>query len=240
MQNIAQQWRVEAVLLDMDGTLLDTERVYVESLTAVLTGLGYPDVEAVCNAMVGRPGPECQRLLIAHYGDGLPLARINAGFSEKCHALLQNGLPLKRGVNELLDALADAGWPVAVVTSSTQKTADQHLTLGGIRGRFERIITRDEVVHSKPAPDLYLLAARQLGIAPGACVAVEDSGVGIAAAFAAGTIPLMVPDLLQPSDETRAQCAAVLPDLIAVRTLLIERAGLGGPTTVATTRSAPS
>jgi HAD superfamily hydrolase (TIGR01509 family) len=228
MPIIPEPWQVEAVLLDMDGTLVDTERVYVESLTAVLTGLGYPDVDAVCSAMVGRPGPECQRLLIAHYGDGLPLARINAGFSEKCRAILQDGLPLKRGVNELLDALAEAGWPVAVVTSSTQKTAEQHLTLGGIRGRFDRIVTRDEVAHSKPAPDLYLLAARRLGVAPGSCVAVEDSGIGIAAAFAAGTIPIMVPDLLQPSDETRTQCAAVLPDLIAVRTLLTERAGLSG------------
>jgi HAD superfamily hydrolase (TIGR01509 family) len=227
MPNITVPWKVEAVLLDMDGTLLDTERVYVESLTAVLTGLGYPDVDAVCSAMVGRPGPECQRLLIARYGDGLPLARINAGFTETCRAVLKKGMPLKRGVIELLDALAEACWPVAVVTSSTLKTADQYLTLSGIRARFDRIVTRDDVAQSKPAPDLYLLAASQLGLAPGSCVAVEDSGVGIAAAFAAGTIPIMVPDLLQPSDDTRAQCAAVLPDLIAVRTLLSERAGLG-------------
>jgi HAD superfamily hydrolase (TIGR01509 family) len=232
MPNIPEQWQVEAVLLDMDGTLLDTERVYVESLTAVLTGLGYPDVDTVCSAMIGRPGPECQRLLIARYGDGLPLARINAGFTERCHAILQNGMPLKRGVNELLDALAEACWPVAVVTSSTLQTAEQYLTLSGIRARFDRIVSRDEVAHSKPAPDLYLLAARHLGLAPGSCVAVEDSGVGIAAAFAAGTIPIMVPDLIPPSSETRDQCAAVLPDLIAVRALLTERAGLGNASNI--------
>lgn len=217
------------MLLDMDGTLVDTERVYVESLSAVLTALGYSDVEAVCAAMVGRPGPECQRLLIQHFGDGLPLARINAGFSEHCRAILKKGLPLKAGVIELLDALDNAGWPMAVVTSSTQKTADQHLTFAGIRARFGLIVTRDEVAHSKPAPDLYLLAADRIGVAPQACVAVEDSSIGIAAAFAAGTIPIMVPDLLQPSDETRAQCAAVLPDLIAVRALLRDRAGLELP-----------
>jgi HAD superfamily hydrolase (TIGR01509 family) len=239
MPSITEQWQVEAVLLDMDGTLLDTERVYVDSLTAVLTGLGYADVEAVCSTMIGRPGPECQRLLIERYGDGLPLARINAGFTEKCRAILQNGLPLKRGVHELLDALKAARWRVAVVTSSTQKTAEQYLTLSGIRARFDRLITRDEVAHSKPAPDLYLLAAQLLGLAPGRCVAVEDSGIGIAAAFAAGTIPIMVPDLLPPSDETRGQCAAVLPDLLAVRTLLTERAGLGGAT-IAPPRSASS
>ena len=223
----AQRWQVEAVLLDMDGTLVDTERVYIDSLTDVLTEFGYPDARAVCEAMIGLPGPACQQLLIDRYGAKVPLREINAAFATKRDACFSQGLPLKHGTIELLDALDAAGWPTAVVTSSTQQTAEQHLALGGILERFDYLITRDAVAHSKPAPDLYLLAADTLGIAPAACVAVEDSGVGIAAAFAAGTIPIMVPDLLPPNEATRAQCAAVLPDLIAVRRLLTERAGLG-------------
>ena len=72
---------------------------------------------------------------------------------------------------------------MAVVTSSSRKTADLHLTLAGIRGRFDTIFTRDDVAHGKPAPDLYLLAAQRIGSAPQNCVAVEDSSVGVAAAF---------------------------------------------------------
>ena len=91
-----------------------------------------------------------------------------------------------------------------------------HLTLAGIRSRFGIILTRDDVAAGKPAPDLYLLAAERIGAPAGNCIAVEDSSVGVAAAAAAGAITLMVPDLLQPDAETRAKCAAVLPDLHGV------------------------
>ncbi|ABD89659.1 HAD family hydrolase [Rhodopseudomonas palustris] len=219
-------WQVDAVLLDMDGTLVDTERVYITSLTEVLDGFGYPDAAAVCAAMVGLPGPECQQLLVERYGADFPLPKINRAFAERRDAMLADGLPLKRGAVELLDALRAADWPMAVVTSASQGTAEAHLTLGGIRARFELIVTRDDVAHGKPNPDLYLLAAKRLGVTPRACVAVEDSSVGIAAAFAAGAIALMVPDLQQPNAATRGQCAAVLPDLNAVLALLRTRAGL--------------
>ncbi|HEY0328697.1 MAG TPA: HAD family phosphatase [Rhodopseudomonas sp.] len=220
-------WQVDAVLLDMDGTLVDTERVYITSLTEVLDEFGYPDAGLVCHGMIGLPGPECQQLLVSHYGRDFPLPAINRAFAARRDAMLAAGLPLKRGAVELLDALRAAQWPMAVVTSSSQRTAEAHLALGGIRARFDLIITRDDVARGKPSPDLYLLAAERLGVAPGACVAVEDSSVGIAAAFAAGAIALMVPDLQQPNDATRGQCAAVLPDLDAVLALLRTRAGLG-------------
>jgi HAD superfamily hydrolase (TIGR01509 family) len=210
----------------MDGTLVDTERVYIASLNTVLTTFGYADVGEICNAMVGLPGPECQALLVSHFGKDLPIAEINKAFVAECGSMLRDGLPLKPGAGELLDALHSADCPMAVVTSSSRRTAEQHLTLAGIHARFDTIVTRDDVVHSKPSPDLYLLGAARLGVAPQACIAVEDSSVGIAAAHAAGTIALMVPDLLQPNADTRAQCAAVLPDLHAVLVLLRERAGL--------------
>jgi HAD superfamily hydrolase (TIGR01509 family) len=216
-------WRIDAVLLDMDGTLVDTERVYIESLTEVLDGFGLPDARATCDAMVGLPGPECQAILVGRYGDGLPLRDINRAFVAKRDARFASGLPVKPGVTELLDALAAARCPIAVVTSSSRKTADLHLTLAGIRARFDTVLTRDDVSHGKPAPDLYLLAANTLRARPGDCIAVEDSSVGVTAAFAAGAITLMVPDLMQPDDATRSKCAAVLPDLNAVLTTLRER-----------------
>jgi len=216
-------WQIEAVLLDMDGTLVDTERVYIESLTEVLTAFGLPDALATCHSMIGLPGPECQALLVARYGDALPLADINRAFVAKRDARFAHGLPVKAGTLELLDTLRDARCRTAVVTSSSRKTADLHLTLAGIRARFDTILTRDDVAHGKPAPDLYLLAAQRIGSAPRNCVAVEDSSVGVAAAFTAGAITLMVPDLLQPDDQTREKCAAVLPDLHAVLATLRQR-----------------
>jgi HAD superfamily hydrolase (TIGR01509 family) len=221
------RWNVEAVLLDMDGTLLDTEKVYCESLLAALTGLGYTDgVAALCHSMVGIPAPECEVMLLEHYGKDFPLADLNRAFGANVNEILKAGLPLKNGAIELLDALQDAQCPMAIVTSSSRRTADRHLTLAGIRARFETLLTRDDVTHGKPSPDLFLLAAGRLGAKPESCLAVEDSNPGVTAAHAAGAITIMVPDIVPPTEESRAKCAAVLPDLNAVLELLRTRGGL--------------
>jgi HAD superfamily hydrolase (TIGR01509 family) len=226
---MSDRWRIDATLLDMDGTLIDTERVYIASLTAVLTARGFADVTNVCHAMIGLAGPDCQKLLVDRYGADFPLTEINKAFVRERDAMLRDGLPLKTGALDLLDALRESQCPMALVTSSSRRTAEAHLTLAGIRSRFDTLLTRDDVAHGKPAPDLYLLAAERFGARPQHCVAVEDSSVGVAAAHGAGAITLMVPDLQQPSDATRAQCAAVLPDLHAVLALLRDRGGLPTP-----------
>jgi HAD superfamily hydrolase (TIGR01509 family) len=136
---------------------------------------------------------------------------------------MEAGLPLKPGTLELLDGLAAADCPMAIVTSSSRRSAERNLSLAGIRSRFDTILTLDDVTRGKPSPDLYLLAATRLGFAPQVCIAVEDSNHGVTASHAAGAITIMVPDMAPPTDETRAKCAAVLPDLNAVLAMLQER-----------------
>jgi HAD superfamily hydrolase (TIGR01509 family) len=224
---MSDRWDVRAVLLDMDGTLLDTERMYFDSLVTALNAFGYTDdVEALCHAMVGLPGPDCEAMLHARYGESFPLREVNKAFAARRREILAAGLPLKVGAIELLDALREAGYPMAIVTSSSRRTADAHLTLAGIRERFETILTRDDVTRGKPSPDLYLLAASRLGVNPEFCVAVEDSNHGVTSAHAAGAITIMVPDMVPPTDESRARCVAVVDDLGAVRTMLQQRGGL--------------
>ena len=225
--NMTGRWNVGAVLLDMDGTLLDTERVYFDSLVAALNTHGYTDdAMALCQAMVGLPGPDCEAMLHARYGESFPLAEISRAFIVNRDEILSAGLPLKRGTIELLDALQAAECPMAIVTSSSQRTADAHLALAGIRHRFDTILTRDDVARGKPSPDLYLLAASRFGLKPEVCVAVEDSNHGVTSAHAAGAITIMVPDLVTPTEESRARCAAVLPDLHEVTDMLRTRGGL--------------
>jgi HAD superfamily hydrolase (TIGR01509 family) len=223
----APKWHVEAVLLDMDGTLLDTERVYLASLNTALEALGYPDGTAIGHSMIGIPGPECESILREHFGADFPMPALNEAYIARRDEIFRSGMPLKPGAVELLDALRQAACPIALVTSSSRLTAEQHLTLGGIRGHFETMLTRDDVARGKPSPELYLLAAQRLGIRPQACIAIEDSGPGIASAHAAGTIPILVPDILPPSAVTLAKCAAVVPDLHVALATLRQRAGLG-------------
>jgi HAD superfamily hydrolase (TIGR01509 family) len=223
------RWNISAVLLDMDGTLLDTEKVYFDSLIAALSACGYTDdTVPLCHAMIGLPGPDCEQLLIDRYGADFPLAEINRMFARNRDDILRAGLPLKAGAVELLDALEAAQYPMAVVTSSSRRSADRHLTLAGIRARFDTILTGDDVVRCKPSPDLYLLAAERLGAKPQACVAIEDSNHGVTAAHAAGAITIMVPDMVPPTEETRAKCAAVVSDLNAVLELLRMHLSLRG------------
>ncbi|KRP89826.1 HAD family hydrolase [Bradyrhizobium pachyrhizi] len=221
------RWTVDAVLLDMDGTLLDTEKVYFDSLVAALNVCGYTDdVVVLCHSMVGLPGPVCEAMLRDHYGAAFPLADVNQAFLEHRDRMMRSGLPLKSGTLALLDALALAERPMAIVTSSSRRSAERNLTLAGIRARFDTLLTLDDVAQGKPDPELYLKAAARLGVRPASCIAVEDSNHGVAAAHAAGAITLMVPDMAPPTDETRAKCAAVLPDLNAVLALLQERGAL--------------
>jgi HAD superfamily hydrolase (TIGR01509 family) len=211
---------VEAVLFDMDGLLLDTEVIYIEAMQQAARSLGREMALDFCHSMVGVPAQECSAMIAAYYGDGFSIEEFRGRFYELLRGLLDAGIPLKPGVHELLDFLADRGLPLAVATSSERRTAERHLAKAGIFDRFSALATRDDVGRPKPHPDIYLEAARRLGIAPERCLAFEDSNIGLEAAHAAGTMAFMVPDLLQPLPESRARCLQVLPDLhVALRLL---------------------
>jgi HAD superfamily hydrolase (TIGR01509 family) len=213
---------VEAVLFDMDGLLLDTEVVYIEALQASAHSLGREMPLDFCHSMIGVPGPDCNLMIEKYYGEGFSIAGFRKTYSTHIRSLLDAGIPMKPGVVELLDFLAGRGLPLAVATSAGRTTAEHHLGRAGLLGRFNAVATRDDVERTKPHPDVYLEAARRLGVAPERCIAFEDSNIGLAAAHAAGAMAFMVPDLLEPLPESRAKCVEVIPDLHAALRLLRE------------------
>ena len=211
---------VAAVVLDMDGTLIDTERLYKTCTLYTLASLGWPDQHALLLDMVGLSSDKCDALLRTTFGDDFPLVQYRQSFIARREALADHHIPVKKGAVALLDALATARIPMAIATSSMRESAERNLRIAGLRERFDIVVTADDVKDAKPSPDIYLLAAHQLGVAATDCIALEDSGHGVMAAGAAGMATILVPDMVQPNERIRALCAAVCGDLDEALVLL--------------------
>lgn len=208
--------RPAALILDMDGLLIDTERLYLEVNEAAAAQLGYVLTREQNLGMVGVAIDGCRRLLTQAHGEDFPFDRFRDLGYRLLDARMADGVPLKPGAAELVHWAQAEGMPVAVATSTRGARARHHLERVGILHRLDALVTRDDVVNAKPAPDPYLLAAERLGVPPGTALAAEDSANGVRSAAAAGVPVLMVPDLLAPTDELRALAHAVVPDLHAV------------------------
>jgi HAD superfamily hydrolase (TIGR01509 family) len=217
---------VRAVVFDMDGLLIDSEGVVRIGLIQAAANLGYEMPVSLCASMIGLPDADGKRLITAHFGSDFPLERYLAEERRQIDLLIAEGVALKTGVLEILDHLDLRGLPRAVATSSSRRSAREHLTHNGVFDRFTAIVAREDVERHKPNPDPFLKAAALLRVAPETCLALEDSHNGVRAAHAAGMMTVMVPDLLEPTDEMHAKCVAIAESLHHVVEILEANAGL--------------
>jgi HAD superfamily hydrolase (TIGR01509 family) len=206
-----------AVVFDMDGTLLDTENVFKDIVYDVAGGLGYEMTDTVHLAMIGTSHERTSELLVEAYGVTFPYPLFDEMCRERMHERMERDVPVKTGAREMLAELRARGIPMAVATSSRVHHARTHLGRAGLLDLFSTVVTRGDVVHPKPDPEPYLLAATRLGVDPKRCLAVEDSHTGVHAAHAAGMQTVMVPDLVHPTDEIAALGVAVLESLHHLR-----------------------
>jgi HAD superfamily hydrolase (TIGR01509 family) len=211
---------VKAVVFDMDGLMVDSEVAWWRACRTAseMMGADLPyDVYLGCIGLTTEP---TRRHLTAHFGEDFDMDAWWVAMRAELRAAYVVGVALKTGVIELLDDLDVRGLPRAVATSSSRQTLEASLTPHGLVERFQAIITRESVSEHKPHPAPYLAAAKALGVDPADCLALEDSHNGVRSASAAGMMTVMVPDLLDPTDEIRGLCVRIAADLHEVRRLL--------------------
>jgi HAD superfamily hydrolase (TIGR01509 family) len=201
------------VIFDMDGLMFDSERLAREAWRAALAERGYALDDGTYARAIGHTAQEARAVFVEAFGADLPVAAVEEDKARRLRALLEPAPPLKPGLHALLDTLDELGLPAAVASATAAAEVRHRLTAAALAERFAVVVGGDEVRAGKPAPDLFLRAADVLGVTPAVCVVLEDSEAGIRAAAAAGMVPVMVPDLVPPSDECLALCESVVGTL---------------------------
>ncbi|MGN0424929.1 MAG: HAD family hydrolase [Acetatifactor sp.] len=206
-----------AVVFDMDGVLFDTEKLCQDSWIEVANRRGLPDMEIIFPKCIGRNANDSKQIVLEAYGADFDYEVFRREASDWFWKYLEeNGLPVKEGVRELLNWLKEQRWRIGLASSTRRSSVISHLEQAGIADFFEEIITGDMVEHSKPLPDIYLLACRKLMVDPAKTYAIEDSPNGIRSAYRAGMKPIMVPDLISPDEEMEQLSTRIFPGLLDV------------------------
>lgn len=205
---------MQAIIFDMDGTLVDTERVSQAAWRTAARDFGITIPERILHAFVGCSIPDAMKMIDAEFGDPDFTVRLFDRRHEIFDATWERELALKPGAAEAVAAARETGASVALATSSVRERAIASMERFGLMGLFDAAVFDEDIEHHKPAPDVYLVTAERLGADPARCVAVEDSFNGVRSGAAAGMRVLMVPDYNDPTPEVRALCAEVLPSLL--------------------------
>ena len=210
---------MKAVLFDMDGTLVDSEKLWEVALQVLYSRLGGELTPAVREATVGGSAESLMQIIYTDLGldpDADEMAAHSDWLHDYTADLFDGGLPWCDGARELLDTLADSAVPMALVTNTRRALTERALDSIG-RHYFAASVCGDEVVRAKPAPDPYRRAAALLGFDPAQCLAIEDSVTGAASAEDAGCPVVVVPNDVKVPDSVRRRHVTSLLGLNAVR-----------------------
>ena len=220
------QCPIRGVLFDMDGLVLDSEKLYTRFWREAAEAYGYPMTEAQSLGMRSLGQVHGQAYLERCFGPGADYVTLRTKRIELMDAYVaQHGIAPKPGIYELMDHLHANGIAAAITSSSPMGSIREHLAAVDLLHRFDKLCSGHDVPHGKPAPDIYLQGAAELGLRPEECLALEDSPTGILSAHRAGCLPVMIPDLDQPGEETIPLLYAKADSLTEIISLLTTQTG---------------
>ena len=205
--------KVKGVIFDMDGLMFDTERVWATLWEPALATLGLSYKEGLDVAVRGTAGDSMRAVLRRFYGENCDTDAIIEALHAQAEKAFQAPPPKKPGLDEILTWLDAQHIPMAVASSSPMTVIEGHLEHWGLGHYFKAVISGEHLTRSKPAPDIFLLAAQKLGTEPAKTMVLEDSYNGVRAGAAGGFVTVMVPDLSPATDEMRriytCECASL-------------------------------
>jgi len=217
---------IKGVVFDMDGTLLDTEKLFIRFWLEAAGRKGYPMERRHALMIRGMATGMARELLrrevcsdFDYEGVRVLRCELMDGFVE------QNGVDVKPGAEETLQALKAKGYRIGLATASNMERAQRYLKAAGLYAYFDDIAVASMVKMGKPAPDIYLHAAKQLGLQPDETVGVEDAPSGIRSIHSAGLCAVLIPDQDRPDESLVSLCGAVLPGLSSLLPWLEEKNG---------------
>lgn len=207
------QREIKGILFDMDGVILDTEKLYTRFWQEAAQFFGHPMTreQALGMRSLNREAGKAQ--LESYFGKDVDYAQIRKKRIELMNAFVEKeGITAKSGIRELLAVLKTMGYKTAIATSSPPERTQLYLESVGLAEEFDILVSGYMVEKGKPEPDIYLYTAEQLGLKPFECLVIEDSPTGILAAKRAGCVPVMMPDQDEPTEEVKQMLAAVVPE----------------------------
>ena len=219
----------KAVIFDMDGIIFDSERLILDCWEKVGEKYQFANIREVCIDCIGTNRVKTKEIVCAYYGESFPYDEYSKEATGLFKEYVQTkGLPVKKGVRELLQYLQAEKIPIGLASSTRLAIVEEELRQAGLYDYFQVVMGGDQLKRSKPEPDIYLLTCEKMGILPKCAYAIEDSYNGIRSAYSAGMMPIMVPDILQADDEMKEKSVAVLQDLLQVKQYFQEEGCSGG------------
>ncbi len=213
--------KIEALVFDMDGLLLDSEKIVQRSWEDTGNKLGIPHMGSLIYHTLGMNRKSRSEFFAETIGQDFPQEAFAEGTRKRFYEIVETeGLPLKKGAKELLVYAKSHDYKLAVATSSSKEYAEKVLKDVGIFEYFDSIVYGNMVSRSKPDPEIYLKACELIETEPDKCLALEDAPGGIRSAAAAGLHPIMIPDLVEPTEEISELFFRKYESLLDVITLL--------------------